>query len=134
MLCHSQAIPFISSYSAKPLCQSCRKTPDRSHSRNRAWIALALPKTSFGKAFHWQPVRNTYMMPSNTVRAAFGLRPPPALRLYSFVGSRFLTGISGSTRSQNLSDTTHDSSRFLIAATSVARRLSYRQNNEIIYG
>ena len=29
-------------------------------------MALALPKRSLGSAFHWQPVRSTYTIASNT--------------------------------------------------------------------
>ena len=38
MLCHRQAIPSISSYSASPACHSATKQPLFSHPRNRWWI------------------------------------------------------------------------------------------------
>ena len=59
MLCQRQAMPCIWSYSAKPAFQRASKNPAASHSRNRLWMALALPKRSLGSAFHWQPVRST---------------------------------------------------------------------------
>ena len=102
-------MPSISSYSANPACHRARKTPAASHSRNRVWIALALPNRSAGNAFHWHPVRNTYTMASKTRRGGFGLRPPPGLRVNvprTDRGAR--GGISGSTRAQNASDTIQD--------------------------
>src|SRR5439155_3679596 len=111
MLCHRQAMPSISSYSAKPACHSTTKNPALSHSRNRLWMALALPKRSLGNAFHWQPVRNTYTIASKTTRASLGLRPPPGLRAnLRRLARPGRCGISGPTRSQNASDTTQDSS------------------------
>ena len=110
-LCHRQAIPSMSSYSARPACHSFTKKPAASHSRNLLWIALALPKRSDGNAFHWHPVRSTYTIASNTNRASLGLRPPPGLRIRFLPASaRGRSGISGSTRCQNSSDTFHDSS------------------------
>ena len=118
-LCHRQAIPSISSCSASLARQSAEKKPACSHSRNRLWIALALPKCSRGSAFHWQRVRNTYKIASNTSRGAFGLRPPPGLRAYFRLLSRIgRCGISGSTRSQNASETTCFA--FVIASVSLA--------------
>ena len=111
-------MPSISSYSASPACHSAKNTPARSHSRNRLWIALALPKRSRGSAFHWQPVRSTYTIASNTSRGSFGLRPPPGLRANRRRADRSARcGISGSTRAQNASETSHDCSlAFAIAS------------------
>ena len=48
-------------------------------------------------------------MASKTTRAGLGLRPPPGLRTKDCSGSRSrLAGISGSTRLQNASVTSHD--------------------------
>jgi len=117
-------MPSISSYSASPAAQSASKKPAASHSRKRLWMALALPKRSLGNAFHWQPVRSTYTMASNTWRAGFGGRPAPGLRRYFFSGEGARCGISGSTRCQNSSVTTQDSTRF--AKISIQRRSTLR--------
>src|SRR5438132_9173463 len=97
-------------------------------------MALALPNGSPGNAFHWQPVRNTYTMASNTTRASLGLRPPPGLRAnFRRVGRPGRCGINGSTRSQNASDTTHDSSlAFAIAFLRPAHRRG-RKNSVLHY-
>jgi len=58
MLCHDQAIPSISSYSASPFRQRRENTPFRFHSKKYLWMELALPNSFFDNAFHWQPVRN----------------------------------------------------------------------------
>ena len=108
MLCHDQAIPSISLYSAKPLRQRRINTPWRFHSKKYWWTELALPNSFLGNAFHWHPVRRTYMMPSNTLRGSIGLRPPPGRRRYFRFLTRFRLGISGSTRFHNSSDTVHD--------------------------
>jgi len=108
MLCHDQAIPSISSYSASPLRQRRENTPFRFHSKKYWWMELALPNSFFGKAFHWHPVRNTKIMPSKTFRGSMGLRPPPGRRKYFRFLGRFLFGISGSARFQSSSDTVHD--------------------------
>ena len=108
ILCHRQAIPSISSYSASPLRQRLTNTPFRFHSKKYLWIELALPNTSFGSAFHWHPVRKTKTIPSKTLRGSIGFRPPPARRKYFFFLARFCFGISGSTRFQSSSDTVHD--------------------------
>ena len=55
------------------------KNPSARHRWKCVWIALALPKT-LGKAFHWQPVRNTYTMAAKRSRGAMHLRPPPGRR------------------------------------------------------
>lgn len=131
MLCHRQAMPAKSSYSANPAFHSASKKPARSHARNRLCTALALPKRSAGSAFHWQPVRSTYTMASNTWRAGLGGRPAPGLRRYFLPGGGDRCGISGSTRRQNASVTPHESTRFL-ANVSLQRRVrcgSERQYN-----
>jgi hypothetical protein len=107
MLCHLQAIPSISSYSASPFLHSFRKKPASTHFRKYACTLLELPK-SFGRAFHWMPVRSTNMMAQKTLRLSIGLRPAPLRRWYVLSSLRFGFGMSGLTLSQNLSDTSHD--------------------------
>jgi hypothetical protein len=107
MLCQLHAIPSISSYSASPFLHSFRKKPASTHFRKYACTLLELPN-SFGRAFHWMPVRSTNMMAPNTLRLSIGLRPAPLRRWYVFSLSRFGFGMSGWTFSQNLSDTSHD--------------------------
>jgi len=107
MLCHDQAIPSISWYSAKPRRHNLWNTPQRFHSRKYPCTELALPY-SFGKAFHWHPVRNTYTIASNTRRGGIRFRPPPGRRLYFRPLSRWCFGISGATRSHRASDTVQD--------------------------
>lgn len=107
MLCHTQAIPSISSYSANPRCQSLTKTPAFFQVRKYLWTELALPY-SRGSAFHWHPVRRTYTMASNVRRGAMGFRPPPGRRLYVRPEGRRGLGMRGATRSQNASDTVQD--------------------------
>ena len=124
----------MSSYSANPACHSARNTPAFSHSRNRLWIVLALPNRSRGSAFHWQPVRNTYTIASNTTRGSFGLRPPPGLRTNFRLPDRGVgCGISGSTRSQNASETTHDSSLALAIAFLRRPHLWVRKESVLLY-
>src|SRR4030042_1743588 len=107
MLCQAQAMPSISAYSANPFRHSRTKTPCRFHSKKYLWTGLALPY-SFGRAFHWQPVRNTYTIPANTFCGSIGLRPPPGRRLYFRTFSRSRFGITGATFSHHASDTSHD--------------------------
>ena len=107
MLCHDHAIPSISSYSAKARRHILTNTPCRFHSKKYWCTELALPY-SFGKAFHWQPVRRTYTIASNIRRGAMGLRPPPERLLYLRLFSRLRFGISGAARSHKASDTVHD--------------------------
>jgi len=107
MLCHAQAIPSISSYSANPRRHIFTNTPHRFHSRKYACTELALPY-SLGRAFHWQPVRKTYTIPSKTVRGGMRFRPPPGRRLYFRPGVRLGCGIRDSTRFHRTSDTVHD--------------------------
>ena len=130
MLCHAQAIPSISSYSANPFRHKRTNTPLRFHSWKYLWIELALPNRSSGNAFHWHPVRNTYTMPSNILRASRGLRPPPGFRRYLRPFSRFRDGISGSTLAHIFSDTVQDLIAFI--AKNNARMPTLCQN--IIYG
>jgi len=108
MLCHDHAMPSISSYSASPFRQRRENTPFRFHSKKYLWIELALPNSFFGKAFHWQPVRSTKMIPSKTLRGSMGLRPPPGRRRYRRFFLRFCFGMSGLTRSHSSLDTVHD--------------------------
>jgi len=119
MLCHRHAMPSKSSYSANPASQRFLNTPARSHSKNRLCTALALPNRSFGNAFHWHPVRRTYTMASKVSRGDFGFRPAPGPRTYSFALDRSRTGIKGSTRLQNSSVTTHDSTRLFFSTGTV---------------
>jgi len=108
MLCHDQAIPSISSYSANPLRQRRINTPWRFHSKKYWWTELALPNSFGGSAFHWHPVRNTKTMPSNTFLGSMGFRPPPGRRRYFRFLARFRFGISGSIRFHSSLDTVHD--------------------------
>jgi len=124
MLCHAQAMPSISSYSAKPRLHILTNAPDRFHLRKYLCTELALPY-SLGKAFHWHPVRSTYTIASNTLRVSIGFRPPPGLRLYLRPCSRLGFGISGATRSQRSSDIVHDFS--VLMAHSITTRPSGNQ-------
>lgn len=108
MLCHAQAIPSISSYSASPLRHSRTKTPRFFHSKKYLCTELALPNRSLGNAFHWHPVRNTYTIPANIFRESSGLRPPPGRRLYFRPFARFRCGINGATFSHSVSATSHE--------------------------
>ncbi len=108
MLCHDQAIPSISSYSANPLRQRRANTPWRFHSKKYLWMELELPNSFSGNAFHWHPVRKTKTMPANTLRGSIGLRPAPGRRRYFRFFTRFRLGISGSTRFHSSSETVHD--------------------------
>lgn len=99
----------------------------------RQWYATA-PKRSAGSAFHWQPVRSTYTMASNTWRAGLGGRPAPGLRRYFLPGAGDRGGISGSTRCQNASVTTHESTRFWPTRTSDAAYGVARNDGIAIYG
>ena len=108
MLCQLQEMPSISSYSARPERQRATKNPVRIHRIKCVCIALGLPNRSFGKAFHWQPVRKTYKIASKILRGGIGFLPPPVLRLYALLGSRSTDGIKCSTFSQKASETSHD--------------------------
>lgn len=112
ILCHAQAIPSISSYSAKPARQMRIKTPWRFHSRKYLCTELALPN-SFGIAFHWQPVRRTYTIASKTFRGSIDFRPPPGFLLYFFPFSRSLFGIREATLFHKVSETVHDFIAFM---------------------
>ncbi len=129
MLCHRQAIPSISSYSASPFLQRCINTFFCFHSKKYLWIELGLPYTSCGSAFHWQPVRSTYTIPSKTLRGSMDFRPPPGRRRYFFAFKRLCFGISGSTRFQSSSDTVHD---FIAPMADLYHLMKQRSN--IIYG
>lgn len=113
MLCQDQEMPSISSYSANPLRQSFTNTPFFFHSRKYLWTELALPNSSFGKAFHWHPVRKTYTMAENTFRGSMAFRPAPARRKYLRLLSRLGFGMSDSARSQNSSEIVHDFKAFM---------------------
>jgi hypothetical protein len=130
MLCQDHAMPSISSYSAKPLRQSFTNTPFLFHSRKYLWTELALPNSSFGKAFHWHPVLKTYTMAESIFRGSMAFRPPPARRRYLRLLSRLGCGISGSARSQNSSDIVHDLMAFM------AWKHSTNRTNwqDVIYG
>jgi len=130
MLCQDQAIPSISSYSANPLRQSFTNTPFFFHSRKYLWTELALPNSSFGKAFHWHPVRKTYTMAESTFRGSMAFRPAPARRKYLRLLSRLGFGISGSARSQNSSEIVHDFTAFMDWKDSTKRN----KKQYIIYG
>ena len=104
-LCHFQAMPSNSSYSAKPRCQSRRKKPRRVHVRKYWCTELALPNAAFGSAFHWQPVRKTNTIAAKTFRGDIGFRPPPGLRRYRRPRGRRRFGIKGSTFAHNASET-----------------------------
>lgn len=128
MLCQAQAIPSISAYSARPRRHIFTNTPQRFHFRKYECTELALPY-SLGRAFHWQPVRRTNTIPSNTLRGGMRLRPPPGRRLYLRPGIRLGQGISDSTRFQRTSDTVHD----LNVLTDHSIAVSHRDAS-IIYG
>jgi hypothetical protein len=130
MLCQDQAIPSISSYSAKPLRQSFTNTPFFFHSRKYLCTELALPNSSFGKAFHWHPVRKIYTMAENTFLGSMAFRPAPARRKYLRLLSRWGFGISGSARSQNSSEIVHDLKAFMDWKCSI----EYNEKQYFIYG
>lgn len=130
MLCQDHAIPSISSYSAKPLRHSFTNTPFLFHSRKYLCTELALPNSSFGKAFHWHPVRKTYTMAESTFRGSMAFRPAPVRRRYFRLLSRLGFGISGAARSQNSSDIVHDLKAFMVWKYSREQRTK----QYIIYG
>jgi len=129
-LCHRHAIPSRSSYSARPFRHKRLKTPVPTHNRKYLWMELALPKRSSGNAFHWQPVRNTYTIPSNTRRGSRGFRPPPGLRRYRRFFSRFGFGMTGATSAHSSSDTVQD--RIALMPQECRRRPTERQL--LVYG
>jgi hypothetical protein len=137
-LCHSQAIPSISSYSARPAAQICSNTPARAHIMKYAWIALPAPNSDFGNAFHWMPVRATYTIAANTVRFGMGLLPAPGARRYFRFGSRSASGIKGSTFDQNSSEIVQDLSLYGVGRVPwlrAPRRLVFGlMHRNIIYG
>ena len=137
-LCHSQAIPPISSYSARPATQMRSNTPARAHAMKYAWIALPAPNSDFGNAFHWMPVRATYTIAANTVRFGMGLLPAPGARRYFRFGSRVTSGNNGSTFDQNSSEIVQDLSRYGLERAPwlrARRRLIFGfMHRNIIYG
>src|SRR5208283_361268 len=94
MLCHFQAIPSISSYSARPARQRARKSPVLSHCRKYLCTELALPNRSLGNDFHWQPVLSTKTIPSN--RTPLGHRLTATARL----SPKWFAGLSFSLRNE----------------------------------
>ena len=104
-LCHAQAMPSRSSYSARPCRQSRTKTPACFQARKYLWMALALPNCTLGNSFHWQPVRKAHTVPSKMRRGSKGFRPPPGFRRYWWPFGRFRGGINGATLAHNSSDT-----------------------------
>jgi len=130
MLCHDQAMPSISSYSASPLRQRRVNTPWRFHSKKYLWMELELPNSFSGNAFHWHPVRKTKTMPANTLRGSMGLRPPPGRRRYLRFFTRFRVGISGSTRFHSSSETVHD----LMALMAYIYHVNAFMMSIVIYG
>ncbi len=112
ILCQDHAMFSISSYSANPLRHIFTNTPLCFQYKKYLCTELALPY-SFGSAFHWQPVRSTYTIASNTLRGSIGLRPPPGRRLYLRPFGRLGFGIRGVTRSHKSSDTVHDRSALI---------------------
>ena len=129
-LCHRHAIPSRSSYSARPFRHRRTKTPVAAQNRKYLWMELALPKRSSGNAFHWQPVRNTYTIPSNTRLGSRGFRPPPGLRRYRRFFSRFGFGMTGATSAHSSSDTVQD--RIALMPQECRRRPTERQL--LVYG
>ena len=86
MLCHDQAMPSISSYSASPLRQRRQvKTPWRFHSKKYLWIELELPNSFSGNTFHWYPVRRTKTMSANTLRGSMGLPPRASWEITEYI-------------------------------------------------
>lgn len=130
-LCHAQATPSKSSYSANPFRHRRTKTPLRFQSRKYLWIELALPNRSSGRAFHWHPVRNTYTMPSNTRRGSIGLRPPPGRRRYFRPFPRLRTGISGSAFAHSSSETIQER---VVVVMGPCCPITTKHVNNIIYG
>lgn len=72
--CHRHWIPRRLSYRVSSLAHSRSKIQACTHSWNRRWQVEPDPY-SRGKAFHWQPVRSTYRMPSITWRKGTTGRP-----------------------------------------------------------
>lgn len=68
-------------------------------------MALGLPKTSLGRAFHWMPVERTKTMALKTVLGGMGFLPPPGFLRYVFCGSRCGSGMSGPTKFHRASET-----------------------------
>ena len=63
--CHTNLIPFLSSYAFSNLIHIFLKTSSLTHFWNRLWQVEPEPY-SLGSIFHWHPVLRTYMTPSIT--------------------------------------------------------------------
>ncbi len=72
--CQRHWMPRSSSYRVSSLVHSRSKMPASTHAWKRRWQVDPDPY-SWGKAFHWQPVRRTYRMPSMTRRKGTTGRP-----------------------------------------------------------
>jgi hypothetical protein len=107
-LCHDQAIPSSSSYSAKRLRHRFTKNPFFSRSRKYLCTELALPNSDLCKAFHWHLVSKTYATASSTLRGSIAFRPPPGRRRYVRFVSRRGFEMSGLARSHNSCKMVHD--------------------------
>ena len=70
-----------------------------------------------GSAFHWQPVRSTYTIASNTCRGSSVCARPRLARERLRAGRPGRSGTSGSTRAQNASETSHESNLALVIST-----------------
>src|SRR5208337_4892527 len=132
MLCHFQAIPSVSSYSARPARQRARKKPAFNHCLKYLWTELALPNLSLERDFHWHPVLKTKTIPSNTRRSDIGLRPPPGFLRNGLLGSRSRFGMSGSTRFQNSLETSHE--RIFAMTTSLQKCSMAASLSQVNYG
>lgn len=72
--CQRHWIPRNSSYRVSNLAHSRSKIPACIHAWKRRWHVEPDPY-SRGRAFHWQPVRSTYRIPSTTWRKGTTGRP-----------------------------------------------------------
>jgi hypothetical protein len=78
--CQRHWILRNSSYRVSNLAHSRSKTPASTHAWKRRWHVEPDPY-SRGKAFHWQPVRSMYRMPSMTWRKGTTGRPLAAMKV-----------------------------------------------------
>ena len=92
--CQRHWMPRSSSYRVSSVPHSRWKTPASTHAWKRRWQVDPDPY-SRGRAFHWQPVRSTYRMPSMTWRKGTTGRP--------LVPGGFSGGRSGSSWAQRSS-------------------------------
>ena len=106
--------------------------PALSQCRKYLCIELALPNRSLGSDFHWQPVLSTKTIPSNTRRSGIRFRPPPAFSLNILPGSLSLSGMKGSTRFQNSSETSHE--RVFAIPTSWSKCSMAATSSQVNYG